>query len=272
MNITVGNFFAQDNPFAGHSRINNRNARRDRIMQDRAQEKQREIQTRLREDERINELKDRIALVHKCEESSYEQKQSLIDGMIHRITQIHESRGERAAMAAEREAFRTKALIDEATRLPDPPPPDPIKTDPEEAEEQQERATMKGLTRIAAANDNITQLRQARAAHAGEATQLRHAIESPNSNTVKRGYVPAVEVNGFVKLPQIHISAQFGYASTHDFRNQHLNKLIGAIAGLDAAVNFTISQMYRESAAQQADYVNGQRQESDSPEDCDYNV
>jgi hypothetical protein len=164
------------------------------------------------------------------------------------IDQIAESRRMREELANEREMLRQKAIIQDITQIREERPNYSrlLEEDEEEAEERQEREKIRGMTQIAATRDNISSLRQTRAALASEAGQLSRAMASGNSNYTKASTEGAS-------------SQQSGFGGS-DFRNRQLGRLNQGISRIDAAVNFAISDMYRESARMQDDQLTVYRQ------------
>ena len=171
----------------GNRRMGARNSRIAQIMQDRLREREREMQIQERENEMIKELNERINETKLNTDLDRDTRQLVIQGYVDRITRIHEGRAEREALAAEREIMRQQAVIEETSRTGEVPNQE--HDTKEEAEEAKERASIKGLTRLAVAQHTINTLQRTRASLSSEAGQIRRAIESDNSSQVKIGIV-----------------------------------------------------------------------------------
>jgi hypothetical protein len=241
LTIASNNLFANmANPSAmamgGRRRTGSRDARRANIVQERLEEQRREMQIRQSEDERIRELQERIRRTMNDDELNSDIRHMLVTGLTHRIQQIHELRAQRETLTAEREMMRQQALIEDTAQIREPPEKE-YETE-EEAEEAQERANIRGLTRVAATQDTITTLRRTRAALASEAGIIRRAISSENSNQVVFGTAP----DGVI------YNVQTGTGNPYDFRNQQVSRLNQGIARTDAAIKSAIATMYRENA------------------------
>ena len=218
-----------------------RNARIAQIKQSRLEDQKRELKIRQREDERIKELHEKIQVIKTSDDLSIDQRFRAIESIAFRIEQIHESRLKREQLANERELVRQQMLIDETTQMKDRPEQDKVYKDQEEAEEAQEREGIRSLTRLAAQKDTMSTLRSTRAQYNIEAGMLGRAIENDNRGSAKIGRVP-----GASTIHDIIFSVRSGFNS-YDFRNNHLGQLREAIAGLDAAIQTGIANMYRES-------------------------
>ena len=260
--ISPNNSFANANfgasrVFGNERRTNNRNARLDNIMQQRAQERKMEMQMREREDARIARLEAKIKEAGKSD-MDFELRSRIISGFSDQINRILEGR-------AEREMMRKKAAIEENTR------PGEEKTTknetekcPEEAEDKRQRNSISSLTRIAAEQDNMANLKRVRANLSSEAGHLERAMSGGNSNYANVGIIPLG--NGETELI-FHAQSGFG---NNDFRNRQLSQLNEGIAGLDAALKMSISNMYRESAKMQESQLADYRKEA-GEEDNDEN-
>jgi len=242
------------------------------------------MQTRIRENERIAELKGQIARLKSSSfdledediEIDFEKlaalKELQVNNLMDRIKHILESRAQREVLAAEREMMRTKTLLEESKHRAQESQPSQsdLPKDEEEAEEEKQRARMKGLTRIAATQDNISSLRRTRSALASEAGHIRRAIESGSSNYIKTGRIPS---HISIRDKTVHIgnelilSVQSGYGNPNDFRNKQLGRVSLAISGVDAAINHSISSMYRESAKLQESQLVQYRQSSEEEQE-----
>ena len=220
-------------------RAGGRSSRRDNIVQERIQEKRREMQIRAREDEQIKALQKRMQKI-KNSDMDFESRMLMLSSLADRIEQIHENRAEREVLAAEREMQRQKALLEEHARAEERAEQDDLHKDPEEAEEAKERSLVLSLSNIAVSKDNLSALKQTRAAMAGEAGHLRRAIEFDRTS-----------------------------GNSHEFRNQQLKRLTLGIARTDAAIQFTISSMYRESAKLQESQLAQYRQQPEEKDDDD---
>ncbi|MCL2852289.1 MAG: hypothetical protein FWE20_04535 [Defluviitaleaceae bacterium] len=269
MNITPANIIANANnahaqASEGQRRSGGRISRRDSIVQERIQERRREMQLRAREDKQIRDLQERMQKI-KSSDMDFDLRMSKVSSLVDRINQIHENRAERESIAVEREMHRQKALIDENSRVrEEQAEQDTIHKDREEAEEERERSAILSLTQIAVNQNNISVLRQTRAALAEEAGHVRRAIENDNSNYVKVG-------------SEGIFSVQSGYSDPHDFRNRHLSKLNLGIARTDAAINSAVISMYRESAKLQESQLTQYRQQpeeddGDDDENTGFNI
>ena len=221
-------------------RASGRSSRRESIAQERIQERRREMQIRKREDEQIKALQKRIQKI-KSSDIDFELRMSMISSLTDRIDQIYENREEREVLAAEREMQRQKALLEEHTRArEEQAEQNNLHKDPEEAEEARERAVILSLSNIAISQDKLNTLKQTRATMAREAVHLRRAIQFDNAE-----------------------------GQSHEFRNQHLSKLNLGIVRTDAAIKFTISSMYRESAKLQESQLVQYRQQPEEKDDDD---
>ncbi|MCL2616463.1 MAG: hypothetical protein FWD96_02310 [Defluviitaleaceae bacterium] len=239
-----------------------RHSRRDSIMQERLQEKRREMQIRAQEDEHIKAIKEKMQQIRDSD-SSIGTKMDKLDMLTNKIVNIHENRADRELMAAEREMARTKALLEETAQEREREVSEQHK-DPEEAKKQQEREALTGLTRLAVSQDRLSALKQNRAMLTREAGQIRRAIESPNSNYMKVGLNP--DATAIAEGYGIIINTQFGRGNPQDFRNQHLSKLTLGIARTTAAINTTIAGMYRESSKLQESQLKHYMQHAEEAE------
>ena len=256
MNISTNNIVSLSN---ASRRPGNRNAFRADLMQMRLQEKRREMQIREKENERIKLLTERMTEARNNFDMDPRLRQSILDSLSRQIDQIYKNRTEREAMAAEREMMRQKAVLEEATRVRDERPDNADEDkDPQEAKEAGQRDMMKGLVRLDAAQKRISTLRQTHAGLAVEAGHLHRAIHSENSNYTLIGSGHGAETV---------VGGQSGMGNLGDYRNQQLAKLNLGIARTDAAINQTISSMYRESARAQEGWLAEQRQSSE--EECE---
>ena len=241
-----------------------RNTFRDRIIQERLQDRKREMRIRERENEWIVEINQKMAHIKACRDMGIDSQKLKLAALQDRIDRIYESRTEREALAAEREMMRTKALLEESKHVNEQQSKqNDLPKDPEEAEEERQRASIKSMTRIAAIQDNISRLSRTRAALAGEAGHIRRAIESENSNYTKTGAVPNLIHTG----ERFIIGVQSGYGNPNDFKNTHLNRLNLALTNLDASINHAVSSMYRESAKLQDSQLMLHRQQAEEDED-----
>jgi len=201
------------------------------LMQLRMQERKREMQLREKEDERIRALSEKMADV-RGSDMELDLKQHVLESLTNQINQIYENREQREQMAAEQEMMRKKAVLEEATQMRDVPMPE-------------EEGNIQGLTRIAVAQDRLSELQQTRASLTEQAGHLERAIHSENSNYTLVGGGAGVDTI---------IAGQRG-AGQNDFRNQELAKLNLGIARTNAAINQAIASMYRDSAKLQEDWL-----------------
>jgi len=262
--LTIANrggfaFRASDNM---QSNMQGRGTLRERITQQRLQDRAREMRIREREDERIAAIHEEMALIKVSGDMSFELIKSKLSALTNRINNIHEARADRELINAEREMQRTKKLLEESssssTERKDKN--DSHKTQ-EEIEEKKEREAIADLSHIAATKDRISTLRQTRANLKREAGQVQRAVESENSNYVKIGVIPGL-LNSDEGLV---IAAGSGFANPNDFRNRHLNKLNLGIVNTTAAINHSIARLYRQSTAIQEANLK-------QTEDNDYNI
>jgi hypothetical protein len=259
--IKIAGNFASDNPLANQSQMSRRNSNMQQLIQQRIQDQKNEILIRERENERIREMRENTdAAIHgviNCEETSEDLKDGKIQGLkkilAHRIMQIEEARINRAIAAAEREAMRTQAIIEESTTVQEEASREREYETEEEAQKAEERSMTRGMISLAIAADSISDLKQVRSRMRMEAGMLRRAIEGPSSNTVKVG----IGARSSVPI----ISIQNGYDDS--FRTRHREKLIRGIARLNGAINVTIAGMYRDSMQIQERQLREYRQEEE---------
>jgi hypothetical protein len=222
-------------------------------MQERLQERQREMQIREAEDERIRNLQERIRETNNSDISS-DARFMIVSGLTDRIQQIYERRAEREVLAAEREMMRQQAIIEETTQKQEVP--EQNYDDPEEAEEARERSNIRGMIMFAASQDTINTLRQTRATLSEEAGHIRRAIKHENSNYIKVGS----------DTRDVIVSAQSGTGNPNDFRNQHLSRLNRGIAGTTAAINIAVAAAYRENSRPQESQASEYSEQPGQPE------
>ena len=231
----------------GHRQAGNKTGLRDRIMQERLQDRKRELRLREREDERINALHEKMAKINSCEDTSFDLKKLKLSGIAERINRIYEARAEREVFAAEREMMRTKALLEESARAAEEQPNrNESQKDPEEIEEAGQRDSIAGLSRIAAKKDRLSTLSHTRAVLVRDTGYIQRALEHENSNKVKIGVIP-----GGAGGDEWVLSVQSGRGNPNDFRNRQLNKLQPGIINTTAAIHHTIASMYKESSKMQ---------------------
>ncbi|MCL2415669.1 MAG: hypothetical protein FWD01_02545 [Defluviitaleaceae bacterium] len=249
--------------FQNHNRT--RNSRQADIMRQRMQEREREMKLQEKENERISLLRERIDNIRDSADIESNLKSKMISGLEQSIKHIHLTRKNRAELAAEQEVLRQKAVLEESTTIrerPQNPQENTINKNPEDEEEarkEQQKAQVSGLTRIALAQDNLTNLLQLRASLNMQASQVQSAVESPNSNYTMAGTGGGETV----------ISEQSGYGNPSDFRNQELGKLKEGIAKTDAAIKFAISKMYRQNQEMQESRLAEQRQQTGKTDKTD---
>lgn len=230
----------------GSGRANSRAARRESIMLNRVEERRRELQKREKENERIGKIMAQISEVKASSTMSAKLAQRVIAGLQMQIEQIYEAREAREIFAVEMEMARKHIVFNDLMQ-PEEKPENGLyeePKEPEEAKEENQRLKMSSLMRLVASKENLAVKSQVRATLAMEAGQLRQAMESPNSNTTKMGFGGGEAI----------ISSHSGFGGD-DFRNRQYNQLIRGIAGMDAAIKSTISNMYRESAKLQEEYL-----------------
>jgi len=211
---------------------------KDRVIQQRLQDRQRELRIREREDERIALIQEEMAFIQSSD-MDFELKKSKLSSLTNRIKNIYEARQDREALDAEREMMRTKALLEESERAEKPPNSDDSQKKPEEIEEAKQRDSIMGMSLIASKQDRLNILQRTRAALKAEAGHLGRAMGSPNSNYVKIGAAPGED---------LVIASQSGYGNPGDFRTSQLEKLNLGISKTTAAINHTIASMYKESS------------------------
>jgi len=230
-------------------------------VQERVQEKKREMQIRAREYEQIGMLQERIQKVNNSDMED-DVKKVMVESLTDRIKRIFDNRAERELMAAEREMQRQKELLEEGTQVRENlPEQNAVHSDPQEEEEARERETVISLTQIAVGKDKLNVLRQTRAALSRSSVQIRQAMESENSNYVMRGTGP----DGVLLAESI----QDGYGDPTDYRNQQLNKLTTGIARTNAAVLHTVTGIYNEAAKLQESQLPKYRRQHEDDEDAD---
>ena len=213
------------------------------LMQMRLQERQRELQMREKENERIKLLTERMSEV-KNSDMEWNIKQNTIESLTNQINQIYKNRAEREIMTAEREMMRQKAVVEEATQVRE-----------EVLAEAEDDDNIQGLTRLAVTQDRISTLQQTRATLAQEAGHIERAIYGENSNYILIGSGHGVETI---------IGGQTGLGAD-DYRNQQLAKLNLGIARTDAAINQAVASMYRESARVQEGWLEENKEVQDRP-------
>jgi len=266
MNSVLG---STSNAMISRQRPMSRSARRDQLIQDRLAERQREMQKQKKEKERINNIKARMSDIMADEDLSRDIQRHKITSLTGQIAQIYESREHRQALAAEREASRQHEVLSELMQPEERPQNNLLYKIqcPDEAEEEEQNNKIANVTRFAAARDSITLKARTRAVLAAEAGQLRRALESPNSNTVKVGIIGSER-----KIQPdagIIISSHTGFGG-NDFRNTHYANLKRGIAGLDIAINSTISNIYRDSMKTQEEHIS--KQDDDKESETNYEI
>jgi len=236
-------------------------------MQQRVQERKMEMQLREREDARIARLESKIKEAG-MSDMDFELRSRVISGLSDQINHIIEGRMEREKAAAEREMMRTKAVIEETTKASEEKPTqNETEECPEEAHDRKQRDSISSLTRLAAEQDNMANLKRVRANLISEAGHIERAMFSKNSNYVNVGIIPLG--NGETDL-LYHAQSGFG---NDDFRNRQFAKLNEGIAGLNAALKMSVSSMYRESAKmQESQLANFQKETGEEHEDENNNI
>jgi len=97
------------------SNMQGRGTLRERITQQRLQDRAREMRIREREDERIAAIHEEMALIKVSGDMSFELIKSKLSALTNRINNIHEARADRELINAEREMQRTKKLLEESS-------------------------------------------------------------------------------------------------------------------------------------------------------------
>ncbi|MCL2754016.1 MAG: hypothetical protein FWE44_07710 [Defluviitaleaceae bacterium] len=223
----------------GNERLTgNRSTRREAILQRIIQSKEVELHIRKREDELVSKLKTQINEISSSAMDK-EIRSRIISGIFQQISDIMNGRAEREKALMELEATLKKAVIEDATT------PDERRTNEdeqhktkEEAEESKRQNNIKNLTSIAIQKDSISQLSRTRAVLSSKASQLNQALSSENRNYVKIGFAPSADIT-------VHVQTGFG---NDDWENNQLTKLNRGIAGINAAKQMAISNMYQESS------------------------
>jgi len=234
----------------------------DKPQCERSAEQAREREVRELEDQMIRDMQEdtnnKINLIR--EEGAinsnirHETIQGLLETLAMRIQQIEENRAKRAVAAAEREAARTQAIIEENTKAQENS--DQEYETREEAEEAEKRSSIRSMVNIAIAADNLSTLKQTRSRLSVEAGMLNWALESDNSNKIKIGTAPNIEAV---------VNVQSGHDDS--FRTRQLAKLTKGIARLDATIMSGIASMYRDSMQMQEGQLREYREEMEANED-----
>ncbi|MCL2574261.1 MAG: hypothetical protein FWE34_06910 [Defluviitaleaceae bacterium] len=214
--------------FGAQRRVGGRDAVVQDLMQMRLQEKKREMQIREMENERVKLITERIDEIRNSD-MEHDLKQNVLRGLNDQINQIYENRAERELMAAEREMLRQKVALEEATSARDELQNNMVHNgqDAEGAEKAAERDMLKSIVGNAINQERITMLKQAGAGLAQEAGHIARAIRNDSS-------------------------------TVNDFRRQSLEQLNLGIVRTDAAINQTISSMYRDSVKMQEEWLGRQ--------------
>ena len=254
------NFGVLDRPL---NRISGQN--RQSRLQQRAAERERELQIRERENEFIKKIREQMAQV-KDSEMGDELKRLTLSSLEDQIRQIHEARAERERFAIEREAKRNQIEQEERRREKEERARAKAAKH-EDPEDAAERAKIRGMTLMSARMDKISSLSQTRTRLQSEATQLEQDIE--NSRELKKNAADDVRqrnvTHGTIG-PEHVISWQ---TNGSDFRLGHLENLNAGIAGLDAAINAQVAALYRDSQEMQDTGLGELSREKDDSEDSE---
>jgi len=249
----------RSNPLAPNSRARN-NSLREAIIQSRLNDQQLEMSIRAKEDERIQEINDRIITIENILETEKdnpeidpERLQGKIVTLTEMISTIRANRAEREKIKEERELKRQQLLIEDATRASEPPPITTQQLETEEDEETQHRNHIKHLTLVAVAMDRVSMLRQNLTNVQAEAGALRRAMNSENSNYTKIG--------SYTEAGEDIIVERAGRAPVQDFRNRQLNQLEERIIRSDTALQYQVGILYAESMLMQKNQLNEYKQE-----------
>ncbi|MCL2204322.1 MAG: hypothetical protein FWB88_10340 [Defluviitaleaceae bacterium] len=177
-----------------------------------------------------------------------ESRYTMMDMLAEQITQIHEQRAQREALALELGARDMQARLEERIREREEAAEEraenqsaPIR-EREAAEQAAERDVIKNLARIDANAQTIHYLAHVRGLRSREALLLRHAVDSDNSFGLKNVLGPMQFIQSTARVPN-------GRADANDFRNSHLRKLEEGVARLDEAIMQRVMDMYRRGMA-----------------------
>ena len=237
-------------------------------LQQRAVEREREMQIRERENELIKKIKDQIAQV-KDSDVDDDLKRLKMMSLEDQIRQIHEARAERERLALEREAQRNQTELDERRREKEERARAKAAKH-EDPDETAERAKIRDLSIMSARLDKINSKSATRTRLQSEATQLEQDID--NSQSLSKNAAEAVSLRNATYStigPEHVISWQ---TNSPDFRQGHLENLNAGIAGLDAAINAQVAALYRDSQEMQETQLELNRDkeiDDDKSEYCD---
>ena len=252
--IVSTNYTSENNNRAiQHAFHNNRGSASSRLQQQHTQqrvaEREREQRIRETEDERIQILSDKIALVAADQDLDYEQRRVRVSMLTNQIKQIHVARAEREELAAEREVLRQQQLLAERQReqeeLAEEQRANNVANTGSEEELQQLQASesIRNLTMMSARIDHISALNTTRTRLEAEANHLEQAIRDDEGFVVirtPRGHSHDVTT---ITVPTGH--------EGDDFRQSQLSRLNEGISRLEVAVAQQVGSLYRDGQVMQ---------------------
>jgi len=217
-------------------------------VQERLIEREREQRIREKEDERIQVLGDKIALVLADQDMDEEQRKMRVTQFTNQIKQIHTGRAEREELAAEREILRQQQLIAETQREKEELAEEqrannaPVANSVEEAQQLQANETIRSMTMMSARMDHISALNATRTRLQAEAELLEQATEN-----VEGWIVTRLQDGTLIPSLTTFSSSQ----NSDDFREVHLRNLKAGITRLETTALQQVGSLYRDSQVMQ---------------------